>query len=83
MVDGRHSGYEASCFVDPTHLDGQGGRTLTVALAAIVRRDLSETPRGPRWVELPTPAAGGDRPDIVLEDVEQSRARVQASEKRP
>jgi hypothetical protein len=72
ILDGRHAGYGPEVFVDATHLDGQGARTLSLDVAAILRRDLSRDPSAPRWVDLPSYR---DPPvEIALEDVEQSRA---------
>ncbi len=72
ILDGRHAGYGPDVFVDATHLDGQGARTLSLDVGAILRRDLSRDGPAPRWVDLPRyrdpPVA------IALEDVEQSRA---------
>lgn len=77
VVDGRHSGYDASAFVDATHLDGRGAATLTAELGTILgRADAPEVARASRWVDLPP-----YRPDpspLPLEDVEESRAIVKA-----
>jgi hypothetical protein len=76
IVDGRHSGYDPSVFVDATHLDRQGATVLSSDLAAIIDRDLAAAPRPGRWVELPLYRP---RPaEVPLEDVEQSRRVVQS-----
>lgn len=82
IVDGRHSGYDASLFVDATHLDGEGARILTMALGAVLRRERDEPMRSGRWLDLPSPRAGPHPAEIALEDVEQSRAFVQAHRRR-
>lgn len=86
VVDGRHSGYDHTVFVDATHLDGRGARSLTTALSTVLQRDLSGSPRAGRWLELP-PRSGasdgegdGNGDDLPLEDVEQSRAIVKAGQ---
>jgi hypothetical protein len=77
IVDGRHSQYGHEVFVDATHLDGQGARTLSVSLSDILERDLSHAgTHAPRWINL--------RPyqpllaSMPLEDIEQSRKVVSA-----
>ena len=72
VVDGRHSGYDDSTFVDHNHLNGRGAISLSRDLATILGRP------GPRtaWVELPPFA---DRPgSFPVEDVDQSRVALEA-----
>ncbi len=80
VLDGRHSGYDHTLFVDATHLDGHGAAALSVEVAEVLHRDLepgSISQAVPlRWVTLPpyrTPPS-----PIALEDVEQSRRIVRA-----
>jgi hypothetical protein len=68
VVDGRHSGYEPSVFLDACHLDPQGAFVLSDDLARLLaRRDVSAE----KWVHLPSYR---DRPpDVLIEDILQSR----------
>ena len=82
IVDGRHAGYDASLFVDATHLDGRGAAVLSADLAALLARDRAGRPPGARWVNLPDHA--GRSPALALEDVEEStRILASAPENRP
>jgi hypothetical protein len=72
VIDGRHSGYDASTFSDHNHLNVRGSVAMSRELASIVGR------RGdrPRWIDLPR---FEDRPiNIPLEDVDQSRVALEA-----
>ena len=74
VLDARHADYGPEVFVDATHLDGRGAQTLSLDVAAVLRRDLAPARTGssPRWVDLPRYR---DSPvEVALEDVEQSRA---------
>jgi hypothetical protein len=72
VVDGRHSGYIPSVFVDPAHLDGRGAAALSAGLGEVVRR----RPGPRRWVSLPA-----YRPALeTLEDVERSKIAVRHAE---
>ena len=72
MLDARESGYPASVFVDPIHLDSRGTLALSADVAAVLRDDLDRPgePRPPkRWVRLPDYR---ERPwPADLEDVER------------
>jgi hypothetical protein len=69
VLNARGSGYPHSVFVDPRHLDHEGGTTLSSDVAEIVARRLAGEPL-PSWVDLPR-----FRPvpsPVPLEDVHQS-----------
>jgi hypothetical protein len=53
IVDGRHSDYGSTVFVDPLHLDRRGACTLSAELAEIVRQYNRNPASGPRWIDLP------------------------------
>jgi hypothetical protein len=53
VVDGRYSGYDRTRFVDEAHLDGEGGTSVTVALAELIDAYLAEPARFPKWCKLP------------------------------
>jgi hypothetical protein len=72
VLDARNSGYPASAFNDPTHLDRRGATTLSANVAAVVRRD-TDPPKG-GWINLP--AFHAEAEPGGLEDVEQSRERL-------
>jgi hypothetical protein len=73
VLDGRHSSYDHTLFVDPSHLDGQGAYTLSRDVADVLRRHLADETAGirSRWVDLP--AYRACPVEVALEDVEQSR----------
>lgn len=52
VLDGRQADYPRSVFVDPSHLDGIGGTTLSAALADVLRTAMESKRTGPRWLEL-------------------------------
>jgi hypothetical protein len=54
VVDGRHSGYGSSVFIDPLHLDGRGACALSAELAEIVKRCSRQQGSASRWINLPT-----------------------------
>ena len=74
VLDGRHSGYDASVFHDAVHLDRDGAHALSVTVADLLARG-ALSPTGPtRWLALPafrTPDA-----PFPLEDLAQSGAAV-------
>jgi hypothetical protein len=75
VLDARHSGYDHTLFVDPTHLDGQGAYTLSRDVADILRHDRAGGCMGThRWVALPAYQACSV--EVALEDIEQSRQAV-------
>jgi hypothetical protein len=84
VVDARHSGYGPSVFVDPTHLDGLGARTVTADLAALLRERGGGLGVGGRtrsgWVALP-PFRTVEA-EVALEDVEQSKRALQLTTRR-
>jgi hypothetical protein len=73
VLDGRHSGYDHTLFVDASHLDGQGAYTLSRDVADVLHRDLAvaDAAMRSRWVDLP--AYRACPVEVALEDVEQSR----------
>jgi hypothetical protein len=71
VLDARHAGFDASLFVDPTHLDGEGGVLLSTLVGDALRRDLAKPNSPERWVELKRGAR--QQIDTSLEDVEQTK----------
>jgi hypothetical protein len=59
VVDGRHSGYDRSLFLDATHLNARGARKLSHALAGVLKSRLKSPQALPRWVSLPASATPG------------------------
>ncbi|MBV8266688.1 MAG: hypothetical protein JO252_10215 [Planctomycetaceae bacterium] len=53
VVDGRHSGFERTAFVDPVHLNPAGATACTTALAEVIARHAHGGSVAPRWVKLP------------------------------
>jgi hypothetical protein len=85
VLDARDAGFPASVFVDPIHLDIRGALALSAGVADVLHRDLdaarSALPAdSKRWVRLAT-FRERPRPE-ALEDVELSRARIEASIRR-
>jgi hypothetical protein len=78
VLDGRHSGYDHTLFVDASHLDGQGAYTLSRDVADVLRRGLAgdDAVVRTRWVDLP--AYRACPVEVALEDVEQSRRNLGA-----
>jgi hypothetical protein len=52
VLDARRSGYDG-VFMDPSHLDADGGRALTADVADVIARRLAGHPPAERWVLLP------------------------------
>jgi hypothetical protein len=79
VLDGRHSGYDHTLFVDASHLDGQGAYTLSRDVADVLHRDLAvdDPAMRLRWVDLP--AYRACPVEVALEDVEQSRRMLGAT----
>lgn len=76
VVDGRHSGYDASTFADHSHLNGRGAIAMSHDIAAI----LKQPPGQSRWVDLPR---FRDWPlTVPAEDVDQSRIALEAEARR-
>ena len=78
VIDGRHSGYDRSVFIDSVHLDRNGATGLSVGLANVLTRPGVKA--GTRWVRLPTylnPPA-----DVPIEDVAQSQIALRADRSR-
>jgi hypothetical protein len=75
IIDGRHSGYEHTVFVDAAHLDRYGAGTLTEGVAGVVQPYLDRgRPTLPRWINLP---AYRDSPvDIHGEDLIESHVAL-------
>ncbi len=82
VLDARRGGYPASLFTDHTHLNRQGALALSRVVASSIR-PLLACPRSelvPRWATLARPT---DRPadaGIVVEDLDQSRKVLSASD---
>src|SRR5262249_3746980 len=56
VVDARHSGFDATAFVDAVHLNRDGAAALTLRLAEVLRGVLDgPRPAQGRWVALPPP----------------------------
>jgi len=70
VVDGRHSGYGVSLFVDAIHLDRRGATALSDDLA----RRLAGPEGGPRWSELAPPHVADHAP--LVEDLEESKVAL-------
>jgi len=74
VLDARESGYPASVFIDPIHLDARGAATLSTDVAEVLAADRESPPPPRRWVKLP-PFRARPVPE-GLEDVELSRQRL-------
>ncbi len=74
IIDGRHSGFDPSVFLDEVHLDRDGASRLSIGLAEVLAHAAPATSR--RWIGLPDflgpPAAE------PFEDIAQSRMALQA-----
>ena len=76
VVDGRHSGYDPSLFVDGIHLNRRGATALTTDLSALIERG----PDPARWAELPR---FRDRPTAdSVEDIRQSQIAIETPKAR-
>jgi hypothetical protein len=55
VLDSRYAKYDASVFVDPTHLDREGASVLTTEVARLIKPYLSPQTHKPSqsWVSLP------------------------------
>jgi hypothetical protein len=73
VVDGWHSKYPASVFIDNVHLDRMGASALSEDLAPLVVR----TRDRPRWVTLP--AYRGPAEGVRVEDLSQSEEALTRS----
>lgn len=83
VLDASDSSYPASVFVDPIHLDAGGAVALSADLADILQRDLNNpklSPQKRRWISLP-PYRRRSLP-AEIEDVETSRERLDAADRR-
>ncbi|HWE37493.1 MAG TPA: hypothetical protein VG406_13065 [Isosphaeraceae bacterium] len=79
VLDARRSGYVASRFIDPIHLDRDGALAFSDDLADAVGRRLAEHGNGPRWEALPAYRA---RPTSGrFEDLEQSALALLAAQR--
>lgn len=77
VIDGRHSGYAASVFIDAVHLDRQGAAALSAGVAEVLDQHFKNERQGPRWINLPLyqdPAI-----DPPLEDMIQSALALRAA----
>jgi len=70
VLDARRSGYGSSLFQDPLHLDGEGALALSRTVADVLSRRPDSA-----WVALPS--FRPTRPDLPLEDVDQSRMALE------
>jgi hypothetical protein len=78
VLDGRRTGYPQSVFIDPTHLDGKGGTSLSVDVAEFLLKQRKTDDKAPRWIEL---SAYRERSsDLPLEDLGQSLLAVKSEE---
>ncbi len=66
VIDARHSGYQATEFADPVHLNRRGAVAMTEELAEVVAQGLTAG----RWVVLPLYREHPER--TPLEDASQS-----------
>ncbi len=71
VLDGRHSGYEATAFHDRVHVDRDGALSLSFAVGNLLVRGDLDPDQGARWVMLP--AFQSPTPDVPLEDLRQSQ----------
>jgi hypothetical protein len=62
VLDARHSGYPATDFFDPIHLNARGAARLSAEIAGVIARRRTEQ-GGPLWVNLPRP--DGSAPQIA------------------
>ena len=53
VIDGRHSGYERTAFIDMVHLNRDGATTYTANLAEVISPHGAGGSVGARWVKLP------------------------------
>lgn len=53
VVDGRHSAYDRSLFLDATHLNLAGAQKLSTTLAEVVKARMEGSKALARWVEIP------------------------------
>jgi hypothetical protein len=70
VIDGRRADYDATTFVDPTHLNRDGAITLSLHVGAIVAAHLKHDVKQFCWVDLPPYVEQAI--DIPIEDFEQS-----------
>ncbi len=76
VVDGRHSGYDTSLFVDGIHLNRRGSTALSTDLAALIERG----PTPDRWSDLPR---FRDRAvNDLVEDIGQSQIAIETPRSR-
>ncbi len=75
VIDGRRSGYPASVFNDPCHLDREGAPVLSAGLAELLSRP--GLAKGPRWVDLPRYAPKRMLPSV--QDLGQSHMAYKAA----
>jgi hypothetical protein len=71
VVDGRHSGYRNSEFVDTVHLHARTAAVLSESLADVLVRPPGRSSKEPRWVTLPH--YPGRPSDVPLETLAESR----------
>jgi hypothetical protein len=72
VLDGRHSGYEATVFHDRVHVDRDGALALSLAVGNVLARGGLNPDQGARWVMLP--AFQAPTAEVPFEDLRQSSA---------
>jgi hypothetical protein len=70
VLDARRSGYDASVFLDASHLDLQGAFVLSRDIADVLRHDAHRKFDGTRWVSVPPYRALPI--DVPLEQIPQT-----------
>lgn len=76
VVDGRHSGYPITVFIDSAHLDSEGAHAFSMAVAMLLDRSGSTGPlsSGAKWTMLPDYR---DQPIApISEDLSQSETAL-------
>ncbi len=53
VIDGRHSGYDRTAFIDEVHLNAEGATAYTAGLAEVLARHGTGGSAEARWVKLP------------------------------
>ncbi len=75
VVDGRHSGYDATLIGDLVHLNRRGACSFSASVGKIIRDRLADRDKARGWVNLPRFAEVADG---SLEDTNQSIGHVKA-----
>jgi hypothetical protein len=77
VIDGRHSGYDNSVFMDIVHMTREGGTTMSLDVADILERYRRDRAPGSRWINLP--AYRQQLLELSIEDFNQSRSALHLS----